>query len=118
MEEIEKVKLSKEEIEAKRLALEVNLKSEVHAFELLTKDGDQVLGFMKEPDRIVKMRAIDISMQSFMQAGEILLKSSLIVDESDSRILSENPIHDKIYIGAVMKAQELVSYYVDQLKKS
>ena len=72
---------------------------------------------MKEPDRLTKMQSIDMSMRSITQASDIILRASLIHDESDPRILDEKE-DDRIYLGFIMKAQEAVQFYSVQSKKN
>ena len=80
-------------------------------------NGGQVTGFIKEPQRIVKMRALDKSFVSPVTAASELLDACLIKEESDARIYSEAAENDHIYIGAAMAAMDLVKMSVNQFKK-
>ena len=104
--------------EAKRVRLSKELGKEVHLCVFETEEKEEIVGFMKEPDRLVKMRALDMSLQSWTSAANILLETSLIKEHSDPRILDENPDNDKIYFGFLMKANELVKFYSEKQKKS
>lgn len=79
---------------------------------------EQVVGYMKAPQRIVKMRALDKSMQSPSFAGAELLEACLLKDDSDPRIYSQKEEHDHIYIGACVAALQKVKASVEQLKKN
>lgn len=110
-------KLTTEQIQeqAKQLGEANGLEIKPIAFE--TSDGQQIVGYIKEPDLIQTMQAIDAIMQSPTSAGESLLQNCLIREVSDERILSVKNEHKKIHIGAVMACLDLVSFYQDQLKK-
>lgn len=108
-----------EEIEIKRKQLEESIKVKVHAEVFETPEFGQIIGFIKEPDRVLKMQCIDMYMTGrFTAAADNLLQICLIKEESDSRILSDLPEHDPIYLGFAMKANDLVKYYVNGQKKS
>lgn len=80
------------------------------------KGEEVIVGYLKEPSRLDKMRAIDMYEQSRTQAGDIILRTSLCV-ESDPRILDEKPENDPIYLGAIEWATRSVTLYNEQLKK-
>lgn len=117
--------LSKEEI----LIKEATEKATVRAKELTEKLGSEVtpfafyageeviIGYMKEPGRLAKMQAIDMYEQSKTTAGDIILRSGLIQEESDKRILEESAANDKIYLGAINFATKYVVWYGEILKK-
>jgi len=74
---------------------------------------------LKEPDRTAKMRALDMfNLGQFSLSASTLLETCLIREESDTRILSEAPEHDSIFLGFMMEAQSLVKYYASQTKKN
>lgn len=108
-----------EEIELKRKQLEESHKVIIHSEVFETPEFGQVIGFIKEPNRVLKMQCIDMYMTGrFTTAADNLLQICLIKEESDPKILSEAPEHDPIYLGFLMKANELVKYYVNAQKKS
>jgi hypothetical protein len=111
-------KITPEEIEKKRVKLSEELNKEVYAHCFETEKGEQIIGFFKNPDRLVKMRALDMSLQSWTNSADILLKTSLITEHSDSRIMSESSENDTIYFSFLLKANELVKFYSEQQKKS
>jgi hypothetical protein len=55
-------------------------------------------------------------MGGFSAAAE-MLDSVLLKEHSDPRIYSERSEDDKIYLGAVMAAYDLVKFSVNTLKK-
>lgn len=86
---------------------------------IVFKDGDNdIVGYVKEPPRIVKQRALDAVMQkgAVTAAGE-LMEAMLIKEESDERLYVEKPEYDKFYLGASMACMDLVKVSQDQFKK-
>lgn len=107
--------LTLEQIEEKRKQLETEHGRKVYAHSFLTETGEQVVGYLKDPDRLTKMRALDISLQSLSNAAKTLLEVSLIKEESSPLILDENS-DDRIYFSFIMKANELLQFYSEQKK--
>jgi len=79
--------------------------------------NDFIIGFIKDPERLDKMRSFDMYESSRSQAGDIILRTSLIQEESDARILTENVENDAIYMGAIDFAIKLVALALDHFKK-
>lgn len=108
--------------EAKKIALDkaaelkTRLGVEVYPFVFGHKDGF-VHGYIKEPGRLDKMQAIDLYEQSRTQAGNLILTTSLIREESDKRILDEKLENDPIYLGAIDFSIKLVLISSELLKK-
>jgi hypothetical protein len=104
------------EVDLKAAELTEKLKVKIHPFSFFS--GDKfVIGYMKEPNRLDKMRAIDLFDASRTQAGDYLLRTSLIHEESDKDILDENPKNDTIYLGAISFAIQILQISTEQLKK-
>lgn len=110
--------LLKQEPEIEKKAQELSLKHncKVTPFAFIYK-GENIVGYMKSPGRLVKMQAIDMREQSKTQAGDLILRSSLIQEESDKRILEETDETDGIYLGAIDFAINSVTIYQELLKK-
>ena len=93
----------------------------VHPFLFFQNEGDAIekiaVGYMKEPNRLDKLQAIDIAFQSPMRAGMRLLEMGLIKEESDHRYLNDDSAYDAINIGAYQKALTVVQYSTDLAKK-
>lgn len=104
------------EIEAKAQELTVKHRVEVYPFAFIVND-EVVVGYMKDASRLDKMKAIDTYEYSRTQAGDILLRTSLIQEESDKRILEERPENDAIYLASIEFAVKTVKLYNEQLKK-
>ncbi|MDQ2718240.1 MAG: hypothetical protein M3Z26_00560 [Bacteroidota bacterium] len=81
------------------------------------KDGPLIVGFIKEPSRMVKLAVLDKSVMGGFSAAAEMLDTVLLKQESDPRIYSERSEDDKIYLGAVMAAYDLVKFSVNTLKK-
>lgn len=90
----------------------------VHPIVLKGDNGQTHIGFIKEPKRQAKMAAFDrMAMSgSLTEAGEIILNSSLIREESDPNMGHEST-NDKVYIGACLECVHYVQVYVDDYKK-
>lgn len=123
MEEIEQYKIDIESVNAqaseKADELTSRLGVKVTPFVFVNPDNlkDFIVGYIKDPSRLDKMRSFDMYDQSRSQAGDILLRTSLIHEESDKRILEERPENDAIYLGAINFAVNMVSLFANQFKK-
>jgi hypothetical protein len=84
---------------------------------LFIHENEPVYGYLKEPARLDKMRAIDLYEISKTQAGDHIVRTSLIREESDHRILEEGYKNDEIYLGAIDFACKMVVWHSEQLKK-
>jgi hypothetical protein len=82
-------------------------------------ESDPVIGYIKEPNRLAKVRILDKGdqMGNYTSATE-MLESFLIPAESDSRILNPAPEYDELYLGAAMAAQKLILFAINQIKKN
>jgi hypothetical protein len=83
-----------------------------------TEKLDPVIGYIKEPPRLVKIRVLDKSSQvgDFAAASE-MLDLCLIKDASDYRIYSEKSEHDSYFLGACYSAQKILQIALSQFKK-
>lgn len=119
--EVYKIELEKVNAQAEEKAKELTARfgRKVTPFVFVNPDDlkDFVIGFIKDPERLDKMRAFDLYEQSRSQSGDHLLRTSLIHEESDKRILDERPENDPIYMGAVNFAIDTVSLFANQFKK-
>lgn len=113
----EQLEAQKPSIYEKANALANTHKVNVAPMAFITEKGEVVIGYLKEPGRTVKMQAIDTGNYSKTQAGDLILRSGLIVEESDPRILDEKPENDPIYFGAISFAVTTIEMYYEQLKK-
>lgn len=110
------VKLTEEQIEAKATELTEREKVKITPL-VFIQDDEQIVGYIREPNRLVKMRAVDKLAESLTLAGEMILLSCLIAGESDKRILSESEEHTNIYIGACLSVTALINVSANQYKK-
>lgn len=88
-------------------------------FYLNEKFDDPIVGFLKPPSRIAKVKIMDKSSQvgSYSAAAETL-EICLLKSDSDMRFLSESPEYDDIYMGAIIAAQSLINASINQIKKN
>lgn len=77
------------------------------------ESGEDIIGFMREPSRAMKLRAMDKSMTSPVTAASELFDALFIVEESNPQFMS----NDDYYIGGAMAAFQTVQYSVNQFKK-
>lgn len=111
-------KLTFEQIQEK--ADELSKKYSVKVFPIVFEDaetGVQVVGFAKEPSRMVKARVLDKALSGAVTAATELMDAILIKEESDPRIYSEASENDKYYFGAAMACQQTIAVSVNQFKK-
>lgn len=108
--------MNHEEIEAKRQALEAEYKVKVHAIVLHGGEDKTIVAYLKEPSRLTKMKSLDMSIQSFTQAADILITESIIKEESSPEFFDEK--NDQAYLGLIMEAQKLVKFFAAAVKKN
>jgi hypothetical protein len=82
------------------------------------EEGKDVVGYLKNPSRVVKLRVLDKSIMSPISAGAELLEVCLIKEASDPRIFSEAPENDTYNLGAAMAASRVVAFSTNQFKKN
>lgn len=77
-------------------------------------DEQYAVIYVKEPERMVKLRVLDLATtQGITTAGDTLLSSCILTEESDKRIQS----NDALYITMIMNVMDLVQLYSDVIKK-
>jgi hypothetical protein len=97
---------------AEQIAKELGVK--VYPLSFKDKEGNQIIGFIREPNRATKMVALDkMFMQSPTLAGETVLDTSLIKEHSDPRITED----DSCFLGAVTFCIGLIEAYQNEVKK-
>lgn len=110
--------MTQEEIKQKAEELTKQHGVKVHPILFQVRDEPQVVGFIKEPPRFVKLRVMDKAVTGAMTAASEILDAYLIKEESDSRIYDEKPENDAYYIGAVQEAYSMIELAVNRLKKN
>lgn len=114
----EKLKQAQDLAAAKAIALSDELKVKVHPMVFFVeKDNEPVVGFFKEPNRMVKLAVMDKFTAGFYSACAQALDAVLIKEHSDPRISSERPEDDNYYMGAVMAVSELIQFAANQVDK-
>jgi len=110
--------MTKEEAQIKADELSASMNVKVHPIVFQEDaDADLIVGYIKEPSRMVKLAVLDKSVMGGFSAAAEMLDSVLLKEHSDPRIYSERSEDDKIYLGAVMAAYDLVKFSVNTLKK-
>ena len=80
--------------------------------------NEKIVGYLKEPTRLQKQRALDKTLISQSSAGEDLLMACLIKEESNPRIYSESSNDDAIVMGACQAALATVKLKQNIAKKN
>lgn len=86
--------------------------------DMLTQ-ADPIIGYLKEPPRLTKLRIIDEgSKRGEMEVAAELLEIALLKEESDFRISSPAQEYDEIYMGACLAASiQIIRVAINQIKK-
>lgn len=114
-----KKQITIEQIKAKELELTEKYGVKVTAFAFFDElTEEKIVGYVKEPNRLIKQRAMDKMMLSASSAGEDILVSCLIKEESNLRILSELSSDDSIFLGACNACLAMVKVMQNTIKKS
>jgi len=112
------LELRRKEVEQKAEELSVKYKAKVHPL-LFMPDGEEIVGYIKEPNREFKKKCIDLFyMGQVTNAGTLILENGLLREESDPRILSESAENDTIYMGALMESIGIVKFITNAIKKN
>lgn len=77
-------------------------------------DGNEVIGFLKKPSRVVIGALMSKASTDPLGANEILLKNCLIKEISDNRILTD----DDAFMSACMCLDEVITIKKAELKKN
>lgn len=114
----EKIAAAKADAEQKAQALSEELKAKVHPLVFTTpQDETPVVGFIREPNRTIKLAVMDKFHTGFYSACDQALQACLLKEHSDPRIFSERQEDDVYYLGAVNELSEMIQYAVNHEKK-
>ena len=114
----EKLKAAKLAANEKAVQLSEELKTKVHTLIFFVeKEKEPVVGFVKEPNRAVKLAVMDKYASGFYSACSQALDAILLKEHSDARISSEKPEDDLYYMGAVYAVSELIQFAGNQVDK-
>lgn len=77
------------------------------------------VGFIQEPSRAAKMEAFDImsSKESLSMAGEVILSTSILKEESHEAFYSSESKYDDVYLGGCVDSLGHISVLINSLKK-
>jgi hypothetical protein len=114
----EKLRAAQEVAKEKALQLSEELKTKVHPLIFFVeKDKEPVVGYVKEPNRSVKLAVMDKYASGFYSACSQALDSILLKEHSDPRISSERSEDDMYYMGAVYAVSEMIQFAGNQVDK-
>jgi hypothetical protein len=107
-----------EQLEQKAEELSAKYNTVVHPILFVDPEtNENVIGYLKEPPRHVKLKVIDKGMSNPFSAASDVVDAYIIKEESDERLYSENPKYDKYYLGACGVAQSIIQTSINQFKK-
>lgn len=86
---------------------------------LFNHNDEWIVGYVQQPTRTVVRVAVD-KMEKFgkIEAGDLILQSSLIKEESDQRIISEESEYDGVNMGACLEVLNLIDVSLSVVKKN
>lgn len=114
----DKLKAAKVAASEKAVQLSEELKVKVHPLIFFVeKDKEPVVGFVKEPNRAVKLAVMDKYATGFYSACSQALEAILLKEHSDPRISSERSEDDLYYMGAVYAVSEMIQFAGNQVDK-
>jgi len=100
VKEVKKVEIDVEAI-AKQLSLKYNCKINPIIFQE-TEESERIIGYIKEPTRMVKARTLDTAANGAITAALNLFEATLLKEESDPRFSSDKSEHDDIVLGGAL----------------
>ena len=110
-----KLKEANETADKKAAELSAELGVKVHPIVFQDSEtSDCVVGYLKEPNRMVKLAVMDKQLAGMFSAAAEMYELILVKEHSDPRLWSENPEHDKFYLGGVRAAQDLIKMSINQ----
>lgn len=117
---LELIKTAKENAEKKCVDLSVKHKKNIYPLVFVRPATQEVfVGFILEPTRAAKMEAFDImsSKESLSMAGEMILTTSLLKEESHEAFSSIDSKYDDVYMSGCIDSVGHVSVLLNTLKK-
>lgn len=110
--------LTDEQINLRAGELSSALNATVKPLVVKRKDGERIIGYYRQPRREAKMAAFDkVSQGQTTSAGSLLFEACIIREESDPRMVSDDPQYDDIYIGASLAMFEELNVATSDLGK-
>lgn len=114
----EKLAAAKVEANEKAEVLSEELKTKVHPLVFMVKGiEDPIVGYMKEPNRTLKMAVMDKFNMGFYSACGQALDLCILREHSDPRIYSEKQEDDIFYFGALNVMAEMIQFASNQVEK-
>lgn len=114
------IELAKEGAELKCAELKKKYNKEVYPLVFFRPTTKEIfIGFMQEPTRSAKMEAFDTmsAKESITLAGEIILSTSIIKEESHEAFYVQESKYDDVYMGGCVDALAHINVLINSLKK-
>lgn len=101
---------------AKERAAELSkeLNTIVHPLVFKGEDGEDIIGYFREPNRMQKIAIMDKSIMGSFSASAELYEILLLKEHSDHRLYSDRPEHDKYYMGGAMEVNNSIKFSLNQ----
>lgn len=108
-----------QELEEKAQILSAKYGCKVHIYATLDpKDGEVVVGFLKEPNYIQKLMAMDkLASTGIFMAGEEMRESLTLKEESNPKTYLEGSEYDAFRLGMVSTCVTIIEVSANQFKK-
>jgi len=98
-------------------ALSIQFGVKVHEL-FVIKDDELIVGYIKEPGMRNKMAAVNLLSREQLDAcGELIIRTSLLPEQSDSRLV-EGGGDDDVYVSACFACNQFVKFYASEVKKN
>lgn len=102
---------------AEEIAKAINA-SKVHIYVAKDEEGNDVVGYIKDPSYIQKLAAMDkVATVGPFMAGEELRQILTIQEHSDSRTYAASSECDKYRLGMASRCLEIVEIAANEFKK-
>lgn len=110
--------LSQEQIEEKAAELSSKYDNKVTPIVMTDDGGNQIVGYFQEPSYDVRMYLTDCYVnKELSKAYEAALRDTLIVEDSNVRILSSSRKDAKIRASFVIGISKMLAPMLDEYKK-
>jgi hypothetical protein len=114
-----KEELTIEEIDVELIAKQLSAKYNCTVQPLVFQkdNGEKIIGYIKEPSRILKARTLDAAATGSFTAGLTLFDTCLLKQESDPRLYSDKSEDDAIVLGGALAAIDMIKIQVNEFIK-
>lgn len=106
------------DVEARVIELEKKYSCKVHPIVFQEdEDSEKIIGYIKEPSRMLKARILDSATTGAVSNSITLLEAVLLTEESDPRFSSSKSEDDHIVLGGALSAMSTIKISTNQFVK-